>query len=118
MSRPPTLPLVVLLLGLVAPMTTLAHGHPVAVADDDPEAPRLKLCLQAEAVALNALGDRERGLPLRALPGGTSHDAFLASLAARVHAEPGIRSPKFAQSFARGQCNAYWDAQQADSKAP
>ena len=118
MSRSPTLPLVVLLLGLVAPMTTLAHGHPVAVADDDPEAPRLKLCLQAEAVALNALSDRDKGLPLRPVPEGASHPEFLAGLAARVHTEPEIRSPKFAQSFARGQCNAYWEARSGEGSKP
>ncbi|WP_133247351.1 hypothetical protein [Azospira sp. I13] len=118
MFRLPLRLLVALLLGLCVSTAALAHGHPVAVADDDPEAPRLKLCLQAEAVALNALGDRERGLPLRAPPSGVPHEAFLAALAARVHAEPGIRSPKFAQSFARGQCNAYWDAQHGDSGAP
>jgi hypothetical protein len=88
----------------------LAHGHPVAVADDHPDAPRLKLCNRAEDVALQALGDRDKGRPLRPLPADEAHTAFLQALARQVYAEPQIRSPKFAQSLARGRCNEYWDS--------
>ncbi len=86
-----------------------AHGHPLAVADDHPDAPRLTLCNRAEDVALQALGDRDKGRPLRPLLAEEAHAAFLQALAHQVYEEPQIRSQKFAQSLARGRCNEYWE---------
>ena len=105
MRRPALFCLLLLCSSLV-----LAHGHPVAMADDHPDAPRLKLCNRAEDVALQALGDRDKGRPLRPLPAEEAHAAFLQALARQVYEEPQIRSPKFAQSMARGRCNEYWEA--------
>jgi len=96
------------LLALLLPTLALAHGHPVALPDDHPDAPRLQLCNRAEDVALQAMGDRDKGRASRPVPETEAHAEFLNELIRQVYAEPQIRSPKFAQGYARGRCNEYW----------
>jgi hypothetical protein len=98
--------------------TALAHGHPITVADDDPEAPRLRLCKRAEEEALQALHDRDKGRPIREIPPREAHAIFLNNLIREVHEEPQIRSPKFVQGVARSRCNEYWRAREGDHSAP
>lgn len=103
---------------LLIPALVLAHGHPVAVPEDHPDAPRLKLCNRAEDVALQALGDRDKGRAARAVAAEEPHAQFLNALIQTVHAEPQIRSPKFAQGLARGRCNEYWESRMAPIERP
>ncbi|MDE2585522.1 MAG: hypothetical protein KGN39_09000 [Betaproteobacteria bacterium] len=98
--------------------TALAHGHPITVADDDPEAPRLRLCQKAEDEALQALHDRDRGRPTREIGPQEPHAMFLNALIREVHEQVQIRSPKFVQGVARSRCNEYWLSHQGDRSAP
>ena len=98
--------------------TALAHGHPITVADDDPEAPRLHLCQRAEDVALQALHDRDRGHPAREIGPQEPHAIFLNTLVREIHEQSQIRSPKFAQGVARSRCNEYWLSRQGNQSPP
>ncbi|RLJ62752.1 hypothetical protein [Sulfurisoma sediminicola] len=89
---------------------TAAHGHPAAIDPASPDAWRYRLCEQMSSVALQALRDREHGLPMRVFPeDGGPGPAIAKAIVEKVYAEPGISSPKRAEAFGRGYCNEHLD---------
>lgn len=93
--------------------TASAHSHPVGLAPDDPLTADLRFCDAVVAVALQALADRERGQPLRQVAPETAGADLQNEVARHVHAEPQIRSQKFAMAYARGRCSEWLHARRA-----
>lgn len=106
------------LLFTLAGGNALAHGHPIAIAADDPDAPRLRLCGRAEEAALQALSDRDHERPAKGVQADEPHAVFLNTLVQEVFREPQIRSQKFAQGIARSRCNDYWQSLEEAKRTP
>jgi hypothetical protein len=102
-------PAVVLILAcaaVVAAADAAAHGHPAAIDPASPDAWKYKLCDQMSDVAMQALRERDRGLPPRTFPDdGGPGPAIANAIVQKVYSEPGISSPKRAEAFGRGFCN-------------
>lgn len=82
-----------------------AHGHPGSVDPASPDAWKYKLCGEMVTVALQALHDRDKGLPAKSYAeDGGPGPRIANAIVRRVHEEPGISSPKRAESFGRAFC--------------
>lgn len=83
-----------------------AHGHPAVVDPASPDAWKYRLCAEMTTVAIQALHNRERGLPARryADDGGPG-PAIANAIVDKVYAEPSITSPKRAEAVGRALCN-------------
>ncbi len=82
------------------------HGHPAAIDEANPEAWKYRLCGEMAGVAIQALKDRERGRPARVYPDdGGPGPAIANAIVRKVYDEPGISSPKRAETFGRAHCN-------------
>lgn len=101
--RCPPLLLSLLALGAAAPV--FGHGHPAALAPDDPLAADVRFCNRVVDAALQALQDRERGRAPAVFPGDDRLSRLQAEVTQHVFAEPQIRSQKFAMGYARSRCN-------------
>lgn len=84
----------------------LAHGHPAVVDSGQPDAWRYRLCAEMSSVAIQALHNRDRGLPPRlyAEDGGPG-PRIANAIVEKVYAEPAITSPKRAEAVGRSYCN-------------
>lgn len=98
-----------LVLMLTAPLLA-AHSPPAGLAADDPLAADLRFCDAVVAVALQALSDRDRERPLRLVADDVNGAGLKNEVARHVHAEPQIRSQKFAMAYARGRCSEWLHA--------
>lgn len=91
---------------LAAAVDATAHGHAGAVDDSVPDAWKIRLCSEMVGVAIQAVHDRDRGLPLRVYPDdGGPGPAIANAIVRKVYVEPAISSPKRAEAFGRGYCN-------------
>lgn len=94
-----------LFLALAAGAAT-GHGHPAAIDDANPEAWKYRLCGEMAGVAIQAVKDRDRGRPARTYPDdGGPGPAIANAIVRKVYEEPGISSPKRAETFGRAYCN-------------
>jgi hypothetical protein len=96
---------------LLFPLAASAHGHPGAVADDDPIAADVRLCNEIVDTALQALADRDKGRPMKAWAGDDLRTRLQNEVTQHVFAEPQIRSQKFAMGYARSRCNEVLQAE-------
>lgn len=100
-ARLPVAALLCLLAGNAA-----AHGHPAVVDPDHPEAWKHRLCAEMSTVAIQALHDRDRGLPRRIYPDDGGPGPRIANaIVVKVYDEPAVSSPKRAEAIGRGYCN-------------
>lgn len=84
----------------------LGHGHPAAIADNMPDAWKYKLCGQMADVAMRAVHDRDKGLPMKQYPDDGGPGPRIANeIIRKVYQEPAIASPKRAETFGRAYCN-------------
>ena len=90
---------------LASPLLALAHGHPGSVDPDHPESWKYRLCGEMVTVAIQAVHDRDRGREMKRYPeDGTPGPAIANAVIRKVYAEPGIASPKRAETFGRAYC--------------
>lgn len=90
---------------LALPVLAWAHGHPGNIDPAHPEAWKYRLCGEMSTVAIQALYDRDRQRPIRRYEeDGTPGPRIANEIVAKVYAEPGIASPKRAESFGRAYC--------------
>ena len=87
---------------------TAAHahsGHLPPLDPNDPLSVDAHFCQDIVETALQALRDRDLGRAPRLLIEDDFRSRLRNELTRHVHAEPQIRSQKFAQSYARARCN-------------
>lgn len=106
------------LIALALPHIAGAHGHPAAVADDDPIAADVRLCNAVVDAALQALTDRDKGRPMRSFAGDDLKAKLQNEVTQHVFAEPQIRSQKFAMGYARSRCNEILQAERDKAARP
>ena len=106
------------LIALALPHFASAHGHPAAVADDDPIAADVSLCNAVVDAALQALTDRDKGRPMRSFAGDGLKAKLQNEVTRHVFAEPQIRSQKFAMGYARSRCNEILQAERDKAARP
>lgn len=83
-----------------------AHGHPVAVGDDMPDAEKIRFCERIRDHALQALYSRDHGRPMKLFAEDGSDGVRIANhVTRRIYEEPQISSPKKADAFGRATCN-------------
>lgn len=96
----------------VLPGAAAAHGHPGAIDPAHPEAWKYKLCGEMSSVAIQALHDRDRGRAMKRYDDDGSLPPRLANaIIGKVYDEPGIASPKRAETFGRAYCMEHLLAQ-------
>lgn len=102
-----------LILGLALAATLAqAHDHMPAIDDSQPEAARIRMCSRMADVALQALNERDKGLPMRQYQEDGGDEPRLANqIIQAVYAEPQVSSPKKARTFGRAKCNEFLQAQ-------
>jgi hypothetical protein len=90
---------------LLLPTLAAAHGHPGVIDPAHPEAAKYTLCSAMSTVAIQALHDRDRGRPMKEYADDGGPGPQIANAIIRkVYAEPGISSPKRAETFGRAYC--------------
>lgn len=95
-----------LLLVLCLPGLAWAHGHPAAIDPAAPDAWKYRLCGEMSTVAIQALHERENGRAMKQYDeDGTPGPRLANAIIRKVYAEPGIASPKRADTFGRAFCN-------------
>lgn len=88
------------------PCLAWAHGHPANIDPAAPDAWKYRLCGAMSTVAIQALHDRDKGLPPRLHDeDGTPGPRIANAIIHKVYDEPGIASPKRADTFGRAYCN-------------
>ncbi|HMX15841.1 MAG TPA: hypothetical protein PKD29_03250 [Rhodocyclaceae bacterium] len=94
------------ILWVFATAVARGHGHPAAIDDGSPDAWKYRLCGEMVGVAIQALKDRDLGRPGRVYADdGGPGPAIANAIVRKVYEEPGISSPKRAETFGRAYCN-------------
>ena len=95
-----------LLLTLLATSVAWAHGHPVPIDDNMPDAQKIRFCERVRDHALQAFYNRDRGRPMKLFEeDGSDGPRITNFIIKRIYEEPQISSPKKAEAFGRATCN-------------
>lgn len=96
----------VLLCLLLLPPAFAHGGRAANIADDMPDAQKIRFCERVRDHALQALYDRDRGSPMKFYEEDGSHGPRIVNhIIRRIYEEPQISSPKKAEAFGRATCN-------------
>lgn len=92
---------------LLAAPAALAHAHVPPPDEGNPDAWKIKLCSRMSDVALQALGDRDKGSPMKLYEEDGEQAQLANAIIRQIYAEPQVSSPKKAMVFGRGKCNEF-----------
>lgn len=105
---------IALLAGLLTCSAALAHGHAASVADDMPDAQKIRFCERVRDFALQAFYDRDKERPMKQFAeDGSDGPRITNHVIRRIYEEPQISSPKKAEAFGRATCNELMGTKQA-----
>lgn len=97
---------ILLIACLLAAVRAGAHGHPAVVDPDSPDAWKYRLCAEMTTVAVQAMHERDKGLPARVYgDDGGPGPRIANAIVEKVYAEPSISSPRRAEAIGRAYCN-------------
>lgn len=92
---------------LMAGAGALPQAHAASYGEGMPDAQKIRFCERIRDFAVQAYYDRERGRPMKVfVEDGSAGAAITNVVTRRIYAEPGISTPKAAETLARETCNA------------